>query len=79
MRIERAADMLSLTAYDHLTVADIAVAVGMPNAATFHRNFIRIIDATPAKFRNEQRAAKSLRSLHSAQHSVADGNPADVR
>ncbi len=78
MRIERAADMLSLRAYDHLTIAEVAVAVGMPNAATFHRNFIRIIGATPAKFRSEQRAAKSLQSPGSAQHYVADGNPAHV-
>lgn len=79
MRINHAADMLSLRAYDHLTVADVAVSVGMPNAATFHRNFIRIIGASPAKFRSEQRAARSMRAAASAQNYVADGNPADVR
>ena len=77
MRVERAADMLSLRAYDHLTIADVAVAVGMPNAATFHRNFMRIIGATPARFRREQSARKAARS--SAQHDVADRNPANVR
>ena len=76
MRVERAADMLSLGAYDHLTIADVAVAVGMPNAATFHRNFMRIIGATPARFRREQSARKAAR--FSAQHDVADRNPSHV-
>ncbi|SFE29458.1 helix-turn-helix domain-containing protein [Blastococcus tunisiensis] len=62
VRLERARDLLIRSAADELSVADVAVECGYPDAAHFSRLFRRAYGRSPRTFRRESRLADAAPS-----------------